>query len=369
MTKRIVLFAVLLAGCGGKYKAPPAVPSIALPSGAALRPYDPTQPGLSRPEGMALYNGNAYVTLANYDASYAIRGPGLLAQVVPSTGAVQVIDLGGSGGKQCQNPGFVRAAGSALYVTCGGDYNATPETGTAVVVINPANNTVTHTVATPVAPSGVAVAASRIWFGDSTSGNVYAIDPGSFAIVAGPIAIQCPAQGYTTVNDLAVVGGDLFALCSNQNGGTLTRMDATSGAVKGHADVGPIAAELTETGDGRIAIVSGGDNKLRLVNLKDMSVTVGYTFGSQTSTLQDVRARDNFLFTAASGSNTVQKLDLAAQGGPKLVAEANVGQGAAPWNVLPLDDDQILVSDQSANNLVSVSSTCGAGRICWTTAK
>ena len=57
---------------------------------------------------MALYNGIAYVTLGNYDATYAVRGPGLLAAVVPSTGKVTVIDLGGSDEKQCKEAGFVR---------------------------------------------------------------------------------------------------------------------------------------------------------------------------------------------------------------------------------------------------------------------
>jgi hypothetical protein len=73
-----------------------------------------------------------------------------------------------------------------------------------------------------------------------------------------------------------------------------------------------------------------------------------------TSTLQDVRASDNFIFTTASGSNTVQKIDLDASGGPKVIAEANVGAGASPWNILPLDDQSAVVSNQSGNNLVGV---------------
>ncbi len=125
--------------------------------------------------------------------------------------------------------------------------------------------------------------------------------------------------------------------------------------MKDHADVGPIAVELTATGDGRIAVVSGADNKLRLVTLSNpLSVQVGYTFVGQTSTLQDVRALDQFVFTVASGSNTVQKIDLSAKGGPALVDEQNVGAGATPWSILPLDDTQALVANQGANNIVAV---------------
>jgi outer membrane protein assembly factor BamB len=354
--KRIAPLVVLAASCAGKYRAPPPVPSIAMPAGEQLKPYDPANPGLARPEGMALVNGNAYVALGNYDARYYVRGPGMLAAVVPSTGKITLIDLGGSDGRQCQNPGFVRAAEGRLYVTCGGDFNANPQTGTAVVEVDPASNTVTRRTATPVSPYGVAVAGGRIWFGDSASGNVYALDRATFTTAAGPLSVKCPAEGsFKTISDVAVIAGDLYAICSNSRGGVLTRLDASTGAIKGVAQVGPIATEMAETGDGRIAIVSSGDNKLRLVTLPTLAVEVGYKFSDLTATLQDVRARNQFLFTVASSSNTVQKIDLSAKGGPKLVAEANVGEGANPWNILPLDDDQAIVSNQMANTITAVS--------------
>ena len=47
-----------------------------------------------------------------------------------------------------------------------------------------------------------------------------------------------------------------------------------------------------------------------------------------------------------------KKVDLSS--GAKLVAEANVGAGANPWNILPLDDDQAIVSNQMTNTLVGV---------------
>ena len=327
----------LSAACGSKYKAPPPVASIALPSGADLKPYAAASPGLARPSGMAELNGKAYVALGNYDASYAVRGPGLLAVVVPSTGAVTLIDLGGSDGKKCQNAGFVRVADTKLLVTCGGDYNT--GTGTAVVEIDPATSAVTRSLTLPSSPSGVAISPTRLWLGDATSGKVYPVDRQSFSLAGAPVTLQCPATGYATVNDLLVVGTDLFALCTNNNGGFLNRLDATTGAAKSVIEAGPVAAAMALTGDGRIALVSGLDNKLRLVTITGsaLAVEVGFTFNSQTSTLQDVRARDQFVFTVASGSNTVQKIDLSAKGGPALVAEKNVGLGTNPWNVLPLD--------------------------------
>lgn len=349
------LIALVIAGCGGRYQAPPAVPSISLPAGAALKPYDPTKPGLARPAVMTLLGSNAYVALGNYDATYTVRGPALLAAFVPSAGTVSLIDLGGSDEKQCQQAGWVRADGGKLYVSCSGDFNTGG--GTAIVEVDPSGSgKVSRSVKTPVSPSGLAVAPSRIWFGDALSGNIYALDRGTFTIVAGPLALKCPATGtYQTINDLAVVNGDLYAICSNGDGGQINRLDATTGAFKDHADVGPIAVELTATGDGRIAVVSGADNKLRLVTLSNpLSVQVGYTFASQTSTLQDVRALDQFVFTVASGSNTVQKIDLSAKGGPSLVDEQNVGTGATPWSILPLDDMQALVANQGANTIVAV---------------
>src|SRR4051812_17740277 len=119
--KRTAAAALALAACSGKFQAPPPVPSIPMPTGAALKPYD-SNPSLARPEGMALFGGNAYVARANYDAMFVPRGPGLLAKVVPSTGETTVIARGGSDGHQCQGAGIARADGNRLYVSCGGDF-------------------------------------------------------------------------------------------------------------------------------------------------------------------------------------------------------------------------------------------------------
>ena len=371
--KRIAL-AVLLAACA-KYKAPPPVPKIEMPSGAALAPFD-SNPSLARPTGIAVLGGKAFVSLGNYDAAYVARGPGLLAALVPSTGALETFALGGSDGHRCLEPFWIRDAGGKLYVSCSGytDYGSASPTlqGAALLEVDPGTGAVTRSVALPTSPAGLAITASGIWFGDAFTGNVYAVDRTSFTVASGPIAIPCPATGnYVTTSDVILVQGDLYTACSNDTGGILSRLDAATGALKMQTDSGPIATEFTETGDGRIAIVSGGDNKLRLVTIGSSALTtaVAYTFSDSTSTLQDVHANGQFLFTAASGSNTVQKLDLTRTGAQMLAGEANIGPGAAPYSIVPLDDDQALVANQSGNTVVSVSSDCSGGKLCWTVPK
>jgi hypothetical protein len=370
--KRIAVIAIALSACGGRYKAPPSVPNIPMPSGAALKPFDATNPSLARPAAIHVFNGLAYVSLGNYDGTYTVRGPGMLAVVAPATGDVSTIDIGGANGKQCLNPLAIGEAGGKLYVACSGykkNYLDPESTriGAAIVEVDPGTRAVTRSVTIPASPSGLAITASKIWFGHAYSGQVYAVDRASFTVAAGPLAVPCPTKGdYFTVNDLKLVQGDVYAACSNDTGGILSRLDANAGSVKMQTDAGPISVSFAETGDGRIAIVSGGDNKLRLVTIKSSALTTSeaYTFMG-TLYLQDVHARDQFLFTAASGSNTVQKLDVTKNGAAMLVGEANVGIDASPYAIVPLDDDQALVANQSGNNVVSVGADCTGGRLCW----
>jgi hypothetical protein len=371
--KRIVLIAALLAACGGKYKAPPSVPSVAMPRGADLKPFDASKPGLARPSTITMFNGKAYIALQNYDESYTVRGPGLLAVLTPTTGEIKTIDLGGSTKMQCLYPFAIRESGGKLYVNCTGDVFGSGA-GSAIVEVDPGTGAVTRSVTAAVGPAGLAITASKIWFADASSRHVYAVDRNSFQVTVGPLDIPCAPTGtgpgqvkWVTVSDVIVVQGDIYAACSNTNGGVLSRLDANTGAVKMQVDAGPLAAAFAETGDGRIAVLSGADNKLRLVTIGQSALTAAeaYTYGGSTSVLQDVHARDNFLFTAASGSNTVQKLDLTKTGAAMLVGEANVGLSASPYAIVPLDDDQALVANQSTNTVVSVSADCTGGKLCW----
>ena len=357
MKMRAVLILVPLLACGSSgHSGPPTVDSVALPSGAALEPYPGATP-LPRPEGMALSNGNVFIALSNLDSTFAVSGPSLLAEYVPSSGSTTLIDLGGADGKQCKSAGFVRESNGLLYAVCGGDFN--DGSGTALVEVNPEAHAVTRRVAIPTSPAGVAAGPSRFWVGDAFGGNVYAIDKTSFTVVAGPIVIPCPSTGtFTTTNDVLVSGGDLYALCSNNTGGVLSRLDAITGAFKMQADAGPTSVAIADIGDGRLAIASGADNSLRIVTVTASALNVqvfATVFVGATATLQDIRARGQLLYTVASGSNTVQKIDLNASGGPKVVAEANTGTGANPWNIVPLDDNDAVVSNLGTNNLVKVA--------------
>jgi hypothetical protein len=43
-----------------------------------------------------------------------------------------------------------------------------------------------------------------------------------------------------------------------------------------------------------------------------------------------------------------------------LVGEVNTGDGSNPWNILPLDDDQAIVSNFIAGNVLGVDFRKGA---------
>ena len=49
----------------------------------------------------------------------------------------------------------------------------------------------------------------------------------------------------------------------------------------------------------------------------------------------------------------MQKIDLGASGGPKVVAEANTGDGTSPFNLEPIDDDQVVVVNYATSDVVS----------------
>jgi hypothetical protein len=364
--KRIALLA-LIAACGGKYQAPPPVASIALPDGSQLKPYDPAQPGHARPQSLAQAAGRVYVTLSNQrevGVSVFNAGPGFLAAFVPSTGATPtLIDLGGTDGHQCQNPGFVRASADGyLYSPCSGDFSGS-DTARAIVEVNPLSNTVTRRASIPDGrvPNGVAATTRKIWTGDAYTTTVFSIDRTTFtADPTPPVPVDCqksPNGGFSYVADVMTIGGDLYALCGSDIGGALYRLDPDSGAVKAQTVVGPNPTELAGLDDGRILVLNAGDSTLSLVTPNGATLTSQkvLTFASGTAALQDVRAFGHIVFTVASASNTAQRIDLDAQGGPKVVAEASFGPGAGPYNILPLDDTQAIVSNRGTNTIAAAN--------------
>ncbi len=361
--KRIALIALTLSACGGKYKAPPAQTSIALKTGADLKPYDAAKPGNANPQGLAQIGNTVYASLSNQTNDFANAGPGFLVGFVPSTGVQTLIDLGGADEKQCQNPGFVRDFNGKLYAPCSGDFSGT-DNGRALVEVDPNTAQVTRRAAIPagLVPNGVAPGPTKIWMGDSLSLRVLGVDRGTFVAddPAKALTLDCaqtPKTGFSYVADVAILYGDLYALCASDIAGGLFRFDAATGAAKGHVAVGPNPTELTATGDGRIAVINSADNTLSLVTINGTTLTAdnkALTFPSGTAALQDVRARDNFLYTVASSSNSAQKIDLAAKGGPKIVQVAAFPNGSNPYNIFPLDDDQAIVTNRQTNSISAV---------------
>jgi len=360
--KKFAAFALALAACSKPFHAPPPLKSTPMPSGAALKPY--AGPSNARPQGLAQIGGTIFVSLSNQRDDFSIGGPGLVATLIPSTGAVGLIDLGGTDEKQCQNPGFVRADGNKVYLPCSGDFSGT-DSGRALVEVDPAGaGSVTRRAAIPSGwvPNGIAVGPAKIWIADSLTTSLISVDRTTFMAADGAgtapaikLACDSPQQKFSYLSDAAIISGDLWALCASDVEGILFRLDAQSGAAKGMVKVGPNPTELTATGDGRIAVLNAGDQTLSLVTYAANTLTAqaAFTFSSTTSALQDIRARDNFLYTVASGNNTAQKIDLAAKNGPKLVAEASFANGAGPYQIFPLDDDQAIVTDRGTNDVAA----------------
>ena len=365
--KRTALLLLVAAACGGKYQAPPPVASIALPDGGQLKPYDPAQPGSARPQGLAQAAGRVYVTLSNQrevGRSVINAGPGFLAAFSPSDGKITPIDLGGADGLQCQNPGFVRASADGyLYSPCSGNFSGT-DGSRAIVEVDPLANAVRRRAAIPNGrvPNGVAVTSTRIWTGDAFTTTVFSIDRATLAAdPIPPVPVDCPKTIFNYVADVMTIGGDVYALCGSDISGELYRVDPDTGAVKAHVTVGPNPTELAGLDDGRIVVVNAGDNTLTMVRASGGTLTAQTVLTlTHVQALQDVRAFGHILFTVSTGTNTAQRIDLDAQGGPKVVAEANFGEGAGPYNILPLDDTQAIVSNRGTNTIAAAN---------WVTAK
>jgi hypothetical protein len=367
MNRALVVPLLYLLACGGGNPPPKPLDKIPLPSGALLDPYDGNKPGEARPLYTAQFGGRVYASLSNTDRNtFAPAGPGFLASIDPFTGKVDRINLGGTGRHQCMNPGVVRQDSQKLYVACAGDFTGTVPGGRALVEVDPAAGAVTRVLTTPdgMVPSGVAVASTKIWVGDgSGTAQILSIDRNSFAIVDGAdathpaVAVPCPSTGkFPFIPYVGIVNGDLYALCATTLAGMIARYDAQTGAAKGSVAVGAQPTEFAGTGDGRIAVVNSNDNTLTLVTpAATLTAQLALTFNSSTSTLQDVKTRGQLVFTVASGSNTVQKIDLAAPGGPKVVAEANTGTGSNPFNLEALDDDTVVVVNFATNDVVSAT--------------
>src|SRR3954469_5086899 len=353
--RKLLSLSVLLAACGGTGREPFPLTTIPLPRGAALSPYDPQQPGTPHPYWMVNANRRVYVSLGNLRAVYSVGGPGMVAEIDPQGGVTRTISLGGVDGKACQNTGVISTDGTSLFVACGGDFNSTSGRAVAQIDLARPDSPQITTLAAEDAPAGMAVMADRIWLGLAGTSTIVALARSTTpAHVIARISLSCPQTpntGYGYAPDLAVVGNDLYALCSSDIGGTLFRLDATTGAERSHATIGATPTSLAVTSDARIAVVCSGDNTLWLgtpTGGSGLTAALLYTFASGTSTLQGVRAQGRFLYTTASGSNTVQKIDPSTTPA-KVVAEQRTG--TAPWDVALVDEDRAIVSNSVSDDL------------------
>ena len=365
--------AIALAACGGSagpYHAPKPQSSTAMPSGSALMPWAASDPTTARPAALALASSDhAYVSLNNLDATYAPAGPGLVVALQPSTGAVTALNLGGTSGHDCTNAGALKLDSGKLYVTCTGSYppasGPADTRGRTVVELDTASNTVSRSVAAPLdfQPSSLAIAPNKIWVGDANTARIYSIDRQTFAVVDGadpsrPIALPCASLSgntYASVPDLAVVNGSLFALCSATDG-YIVQLDENTGAVIGQEQlVGSIPVAIAQISASELAISNSVSATISLVTLGASGMTVQkdvLTFPS-TANLQGVAVRDNFLFVVAAATNNVEKFDL-SQTPPKLVSEKATGDNTSPFAILPLDDNQVLVTDYQTGAVAGI---------------
>jgi hypothetical protein len=345
------------------YSAPPPLKKTALPSGAALRPFDAVNnPTRAAPQGIAAGpGGSAFIALTNLDPSYSPGGPGLLVRLQPETGAQVVISLGGADDHACTNSGVVKNDNGLLVAVCSGGFSGTG--GRLVVEVNPQTNAVIRSQTPPAGfqPSSVAVAASKVWVGDFSLPRLYSLSRSDFSIADGADAthkpIDLPCSGaYSYVADLLVVGGSLFALCGATDG-IIVRLDAATGAVKDSAGVGGQPVAMALTGDGRIAVTNSTSDQLSLVTPgTTLTAQVNAVPFSKSATLSDVKARGQFLYTVTSGTNAVQKIDLAAKDQTHLiVAEQPTGAGSSPYGILPLDDNQAVVTNNLTGEVVGVN--------------
>jgi streptogramin lyase len=365
------LLLLALAGCGSSAQPPAPLPSLPLPTSTALLPYDAADPGLPKPQMIAAGSdtSSVFVALTNLDASWAPAGPGLLARVALSTSSTTLVDMGGSDGHQCTNSGTVRNSGGLLLAACAGGYcfnTSVPcdTRGRAIVQVDPGTNQVLHLATAPTGtqPMSVAAAAQKIWAGDAASSSIFSIDRSTFALADGRDAahpaIQLPcADAAAYVTDLLVTGDDLFALCASKNG-SIVRLDAQTGAVKGSpATVGGSPQAMALMADGRIAVVNGTSDSLAIVSVSGTALLVdAHVHDYEAAGLQDVRALGGYLYTVASTSKTVQKLD-PSRSDPtqRVVAEVYIGDGTGPYSILPLDDGHALVTALDAGTLVWVA--------------
>lgn len=148
-------------------------------------------PGLPFPSGAVAVGDRVYVTLANLKLGSGYygtpAGPGKLLVVdTAAADALSVVQLPG-----CENPGAITAAGTKLWIACGGTSAvlAVDVSGSAPVPGAP--------VASGVASGGIAICNGMGYVTDQWSGDVVRFDPAG-ALPTLRMAGVCPVYPPTT---------------------------------------------------------------------------------------------------------------------------------------------------------------------------
>jgi hypothetical protein len=363
--------ALALIACHGTNRAPKPLPSIDLPKGADLKPWSASSPSMAFPQAMVQINGKIFLALGNLsstDQYLPPAGPGMLVGLVPSTGAQNIIDLGGSDGHQCVNPYALVPAGSTLYVGCTGSFTG-GDVGRGIVEVDTNGaGKVNRFLPAPSGflPGALALVGNTLWVGDGATDSLMAVDRGSFAITHQPNSLSCPGGKYPAFIAAALgIGNDVFVLCSSTDG-LIVKVDAGTGAVKGEMSlVGAYPVALVQTGDNRIAVANSASATVTLVTptATGMNVQRDLVTLSSAADLEDIRAYGQFLYLVSASTQTVTKVDISAAA-PKIVDEVNVNPnndpGADPARLELLDADQAVVADSMLAKVYGVQFTAAA---------
>lgn len=187
-----------------------------------LKPFDGGAP-VARPWAIVARNGQVYVALNNLNAdTYAPEGPGLVAKVNPTSGAVTGIDLGAG---ECLNPQWLAAIGDRLAVSCGGLITYSPSyavesvTAAGVVLLDAQDQRVATWSSSgacaaggdagclPMMPGRLAVSGNQVLVSDQNGGRVVVLEVADGGLrevrgAANALAV-CPVSDLTGVANVA----------------------------------------------------------------------------------------------------------------------------------------------------------------------
>ncbi len=157
-------------------------------------------PGLPFPSGAVAVGSSVYVTLANLKLGGGYygtpAGPGKLLVVDTAAGdALSVVQLPG-----CENPGAIAAAGTRLWIACGGTGAAMPVDLSGPVPVPAAP------VATGVTSGGIAICNGMGYVTDQWSGTVVRFDPAGALpnlTMPGVCPVYPPGTGFAWAADVA----------------------------------------------------------------------------------------------------------------------------------------------------------------------